>query len=87
LTGADPIAAPTGNELTDVVLEHYAGILDEYGPTVGVRAARKHIDWYLEAARIVLAPEVRRPLLENPDPRGVAGLLRSIFSSELREAA
>ena len=44
-------AAPTGDELAEIVVEHYEGVLTEYGIAVGVRAARKHLDWYLEAAR------------------------------------
>ena len=87
LAGAPVAPAPTAEELTAVVVEHYEGILEEYGASVGVRAARKHIDWYLEAARIVLAPDARRSLLENANPHEVVGLLRSIFSTEFREAA
>jgi tRNA-dihydrouridine synthase B len=87
LSGVPSARAPEGDTLTDLVIEHYEGVLEEYGTAVGVRAARKHIDWYLEAARIVLSPETRRAILENPDPHAVVALLRSVFSSEMREAA
>lgn len=87
LAGAAAAPAPQGAELAEIVVEHYEGVLDEYGIAVGVRAARKHLDWYLEAARITLAATVRRELLETLDPARVIGLIRAIFANELREAA
>ena len=44
------MAAPTLAEQRDTALEHYVGMLSHYGRELGVRAARKHIGWYLEAA-------------------------------------
>ena len=87
LGGAVVPAAPEGEELTAIVVEHYEGVLSEYGTEVGVRAARKHLDWYLEAAAIVLARDTRKRLLESTIPAEVIALVRSIFSDELRQAA
>jgi nifR3 family TIM-barrel protein len=36
--------------LLGLIKRHYEAILDHYGPGLGVRCARKHIGWYLEAA-------------------------------------
>jgi tRNA-dihydrouridine synthase B len=87
LAGETGPAAPTGAELIGVVVEHYEGVLSEYGTTVGVRAARKHLDWYLEASGLPVAKDVRRLLVESQDPREVVALIESIFSGEMREAA
>ncbi|MDF2983031.1 MAG: dusB, partial [Devosia sp.] len=54
LAGREPQAAPTGAELAELVAGHYDAMLTDYGTQLGVRVARKHLDWYLEAANIVL---------------------------------
>ena len=54
---------------------------------VGVRAARKHIDWYLEAANVPVDRAIRKQLLESQTPAEVIDLIESIFSGEMREAA
>ena len=80
-------AAPAGQELTAIVVEHYEGVLGEYGTHVGVRAARKHLDWYLEASGISIAKETRVRLLNSQQPSEVIGLVEAIFNGDLREAA
>jgi nifR3 family TIM-barrel protein len=87
LAGEAAPATPTGAELAAVVVEHYEGVLAEYGVAVGVRAARKHLDWYLEAAGIVLDRARRRELLESQEPAEVVALIEAVFSGELAEAA
>ena len=69
------------------MVEHYEGVLSEYGTEIGVRAARKHLDWYLEAAAVALPKDTRKRLLECTAPAEVIGLVRAIFSNELRQAA
>ena len=73
--------------LAELVIEHYEGMLADYGIEVGVRAARKHLDWYLEASGIAVGKEERRALIECLDPREVVQRVRTIFSEPLREAA
>jgi tRNA-dihydrouridine synthase B len=46
LAGEAVPPAPANDALPALVAEHYEGILSEYGTRVGVRAARKHLDWY-----------------------------------------
>ncbi len=87
LAGVPAPAAPVGAELTAIVVEHYEGILDEYGIDVGVRAARKHLDWYLEASAVVVSRETRRRLVESSIPAEAIALITEIFAGELREAA
>jgi tRNA-dihydrouridine synthase B len=46
LTGRDVPADPTLAVQHGVVREHYAMMMELYGPTVGVGVARKHLGWY-----------------------------------------
>ncbi len=87
LAGQAAGAAPVGGELTAIVVEHYEGVLSEYGTHVGVRAARKHLDWYLEAANLNLDKAIRKQMLESQTPAEVIGFIESIFSGEMQEAA
>ena len=79
--------APKASDLTAIVVEHYEGVLSEYGAEVGVRAARKHLDWYLEASGLPVSKATRKMMLESQSPAEVIGLIDSIFSGELAEAA
>ncbi|KQX42678.1 hypothetical protein ASD04_01530 [Devosia sp. Root436] len=83
---AGPVA-PKGDALAALVAEHYEDMLVEYGTAVGLRAARKHLDWYAEAAGIVLDKPARQAFLNNDQPADVLRQIGTIFSSEDRVAA
>ena len=51
LAGQPMPAAPTGADLVDLVAGHHDAMLSHYGRDVGLRAARKHLGWYVEAVR------------------------------------
>ena len=87
LAGQAAAKAPTGTELIGVVVEHYEGVLSEYGVEVGVRAARKHLDWYLEAANLPIDKSLRQLMVESKSPREVIDLIESVFSADMQEAA
>ncbi len=87
LAGAAAPSAPAGSDLIAVVMEHYEGVLVEYGAEVGIRAARKHLDWYLEAAGIDIDKSVRKLMLESQNPEEVIGMIETVFSGDMREAA
>ena len=88
---------PEGADLADLVSEHYEAMLSHHGRAVGLKAARKHLDWYLEAA--VTAPgravskgrasshPLRARLLGSTDPKEVLGAIRTIFTSDLERRA
>jgi tRNA-dihydrouridine synthase B len=85
---ASPIpSAPQADELIDIIAEHYEGMLVEYGTHVGVRAARKHLDWYLEAMGEPIDREARKVLLASEDPRAVLAMIPTIYGGEWRIAA
>lgn len=87
LAGRAGPATPDGADLVALVTEHYEDMLVEYGTAVGLRAARKHLDWYTEAAGIVLDKPDRNAFLNNEDPAEVIRQIGTIFSSEQRAAA
>ncbi len=87
LGGYAPGVGPNGGALVDLVREHYEGVLEEYGIDVGVRAARKHLDWYLDAAGIVLAKETRQGLLNSGSPAEVRHLIGELYADRWRTAA
>ncbi|WP_299730685.1 tRNA dihydrouridine synthase DusB [Devosia sp.] len=87
LRGEAPMAAPEGDELVALIREHYEQMLIEYGVQVGGRAARKHLDWYAEAAGLALEKPVRNALLNNDDPKAVLAMIGDIFSGDWKAAA
>lgn len=87
LAGRAPLQAPAGAALADLIAEHYEMILADYGVHIGVRVARKHLDWYLEGQGIVLDKPLRATLLNADDPATVLRLLPGIFGEPMQEAA
>ncbi len=73
---------PAGAALCDLVSAHYEAILAFYGRDLGLRVARKHLGWYLDAAA---AP--RGAILTCDDPATVLRGLAAAFATPLREAA
>jgi tRNA-dihydrouridine synthase B len=87
LAGETGPEAPKGAELVALISEQYQDMLSEYGVAVGLRAARKHLDWYLEAAGIVLEKDARKQFLNSEDPSEVLARIADIFTSEQKAAA
>jgi tRNA-dihydrouridine synthase B len=86
LIGEKPGASPVGDELTSLIADHYEAVLVEYGTHVGVRAARKHLDWYLEALGQPIDRDTRKALLSTEDPRAVLAMIPGIYG-DWRQAA
>ncbi|WP_128254163.1 tRNA dihydrouridine synthase DusB [Falsirhodobacter deserti] len=74
--GAAP-EVPAGADLTHMVIGHYTAMLDFYGIELGVKVARKHLGWYLEAAG---APKGN--VLTLNDPEQVIDALHGAFSQK-----
>jgi len=87
LAGGTAAPAPTGAGLRALVLEHFEMMRVEYGDALGVRCARKHLGWYLDAMGTPVAPAARRALLTEADPDRVTLLIAELFADELRAAA
>lgn len=87
LAGRAADGAPTGQQLVALIQRHYEDMLSDYGTEIGLRAARKHLDWYAEAAGLALDKPTRRGLLDNEDPKAVLVLIDRLFSGQWRAAA
>jgi len=75
LYGTAAPVIPQGDALADMVAGHYTDMLSFYGRDLGLRCARKHLGWYLEAQGL------KRPdILTATDPDHVLRLIRSAFS-------
>jgi tRNA-dihydrouridine synthase B len=87
LYGEAPAPAPEGDELVALITEHYEAMLTEYGTQVGVRCARNHLDWYLEAMGQPIDREARKVLLATEDPNAVLAMIPTIYGGAWRQAA
>ncbi|WP_297620594.1 tRNA dihydrouridine synthase DusB [uncultured Roseicyclus sp.] len=85
LHGAPAPKVPTGAALVDLVAAHYEAMLNFYGHDLGLRVARKHLGWYLDAA---LSPaQLRRPVLTARSADAVLALLPEAFDHPCERAA
>nr|WP_281261777.1 tRNA dihydrouridine synthase DusB [Breoghania corrubedonensis] len=88
LNGEDVPEQPRGVALADLVTGHYEALLEHYGVHIGLRAARKHLGWYLDAAGIECPGANRRILMTAEDPAVVLRLVEEIFrDGDVRSAA
>jgi tRNA-dihydrouridine synthase B len=86
-TGRRPVG-PVGDGLVTLVTRHYHAILDHYAAPIGVRAARKHLGWYLQHAATDVPGAVRRSLMTETRPDTVLNLLAACLAdSPMRRAA
>jgi tRNA-dihydrouridine synthase B len=84
------IPDPEPEEMIEIAVEHYEGLLSLYGEKVGIRHARKHLAAYADAALasgFQIPAGVRAALVTSEEPRIVTALLRSLYSRQDREAA
>jgi tRNA-dihydrouridine synthase B len=77
LAGQD-YAPPTGDALLTLMIEHYEAMLDFYGVELGLRAARKHLSWYLQ--RLPQGKALRTVLMRLDTPAEVISALRLGFA-------
>src|SRR5690606_19161079 len=82
LAGRPGGSTPAGEELAELVREHYDAMLSEYGRTVGTRVARKHLDWYLQAAGLELDKPRRAALLAGDEAETVIAMIPEIYGAE-----
>lgn len=78
LHGTPVPRVPEGGALADLVAAHYQAMLSFYGRDLGVRVARKHLGWYLDAAGAR-----RGTLLSEDDPARVLRALPDALTERL----
>ena len=74
---------PEGAALRDLVCEHFEGMLSLYGERTGVRAARKHLGWWLTGRRG--GRDLRDRIIRETEPQAVIEALRG-YDWPLRDA-
>ncbi len=65
--------------LADYIMGHYEAMLDHYGLETGVRHARKHLGWYLEAHAPECSTELRKSIMTSSSSKSVLTGIRSAF--------
>ncbi|MFN4129152.1 MAG: tRNA dihydrouridine synthase DusB [Paracoccaceae bacterium] len=77
LYGTPAPHVPQGAARADLIVEHYESQLSFYGRALGIKTARKHLSWYLEAAGALTH---RTAIVTSDDPAQVIRLIRASFS-------
>ncbi|NKB51193.1 MAG: tRNA dihydrouridine synthase DusB [Rhizobiaceae bacterium] len=81
-------AAPSGAVLADIVTRHYEAILSLYGVELGMRNARKHLDWYSIGLRGVEDYQtLRRLLMTSRDVNEVVATIGRLFTQDIAPKA
>ncbi|MEX0364789.1 MAG: tRNA dihydrouridine synthase DusB [Ruegeria sp.] len=76
---------PTGDALVDLVMDHYASMLQFYGDLLGLRVARKHLGWFMDTAGT--PADLRRAVLTAKTPKATLDLLPRALSVHAGMAA
>ncbi len=77
LYGTPAQQVPDGTARAALILHHYDDMLGFYGRDLGLRMARKHLGWYLEAAGL---DHAREAILTSTDPAEVTRLVHAAFA-------
>jgi nifR3 family TIM-barrel protein len=80
-------AAPSHARMLASLLALYEDTLEFYGGQLGVRVARKHIAWTIDAAFGASARDARKAICMLWDPQRVREALQALFDSESEKAA
>ena len=86
---AEPTLKQDDFNITNYVQAHYAAMIEHYGERVGVRHARKHLNWYIErhlGADTLVGP-ARHALMATTDVNEALALIAQLFDSETNDAA
>lgn len=70
---------PQGIDLYNLIAQHYEDILSHYGRDLGLRVARKHLGWYLDAAGCAQA---RGAVLTSDCPAQTLRLMHSALCAQ-----
>ena len=85
LTGRPVPADPGLVQQHAIVTEHYAMMLDLYGPIIGVNLARKHLGWYTKGLHE--SGTFRNAVNQLPDPAQVMAMVDRYYGSLLAHEA
>ncbi|EFL90135.1 tRNA dihydrouridine synthase DusB [Ahrensia sp. R2A130] len=81
LAGTPVPETPSGEHLAALVCEHVDAMLSHYGLELGLRNARKHIDWYAaHLPKDVRKSPLRRAIMTGTDATEVLSMVEKLFS-------
>ncbi|MEP1930419.1 MAG: tRNA dihydrouridine synthase DusB [Roseibium sp.] len=91
LNSGECFLEPEGQDLADLVIEHYETILGYYGTLSGIRIARKHLGWYFDTAAQQSGSDIpgsiRKTIMTSSKPEEVIRLAYTWFSSSNKRTA
>ncbi len=82
--GEKPQEPPLARQL-QIVLEHYASILEHYGVRAGLRIARKHLGWYSKS--LPGSAEYRSEVMRLDDPAAVVRRIKAFYEPLIERMA
>jgi len=85
IQGKDIPEAPPLDAQRDLILEHYAAMLDLYGSDHGVGIARKHLGWYTKGLHG--SAEFRNKVNTITDPSMVTAMVADFYAAQLDRPA
>ena len=85
LTGRPVPADPTLAQQHALVREHYAMMIDLYGPVIGVNLARKHLGWYTKGLHD--SGTFRNQVNQLSDPVNVISMIDSFYAERMQAEA
>jgi len=85
LATGERLPEPPLAEQLATLLEHYADMLDYYGPDTGARIARKHIAWYSKG--LPGSAEFRARVNQTVDAATVRGLIADLYGPAIERMA
>lgn len=88
LSGKAPVSRPFGKDFALMVCDHYEAMLTHYGVELGMRNARKHLDWYCgHLPDFVDIKQQRRNMMTSKNPKEVMDCASSLFAAVQPEEA
>jgi nifR3 family TIM-barrel protein len=85
LYGTPAPKIPHGDQLLDMISNHYESMLTFYGAELGNRVARKHMGWYMDT--MPTPTNLRKRIFTEKDNDTVLRLIRDLPASETQMAA
>lgn len=85
LKTGEHIADPTLDVQLEILLEHYELMLEHYGATTGMRAARKHIGWYSKG--LPGSAEFRSRVMREADISKAKEMIRTFYIPLIEQIA
>jgi tRNA-dihydrouridine synthase B len=85
LKTGETLPEPPLHQQLDMLLEHYAAMLEHYGTSGGLKIARKHVSWYSKG--LFGSAEFRTRINQIDDPKQVTVAIRDFYEPQIQRLA